>query len=102
MTWLAPIGFLGLIGIVLLIVIYIIKPNYEKKMVSSTYVWHLSLKYRKKRLPISRLNNILTFLCQFLILTICALLLAQPVIQHEKIGDENEKSLLSIPRHLCE
>ncbi len=94
MTWLAPIGFLGLIGIVLLIVIYIIKPNYEKKMVSSTYVWHLSLKYRKKRLPISRLNNILTFLCQFLILTICALLLAQPVLQHEKTGDENEKIII--------
>ncbi len=94
MTWLAPLGFLGLIGIVLLIVIYIIRPNYEKKMVSSTYVWKLSLKYRKRRLPISRLNNILTFLCQFLILTICGLLLAQPVIQHEKTGDENEKIII--------
>ena len=94
MTWLAPIGFLGLIGIILLIVIYIIKPNYEKKMVSSTYVWNLSLKYRKRRLPISRLNNILTFLCQFLILTICGLLLAQPVIQYEKTGDENERIII--------
>ena len=94
MTWLAPIGFLGLIGLILLIVIYIIKPNYEKKMVSSTHVWKLSLKYRKKRLPISRLNNVLTFLCQFLILTICGLLLAQPVIEHEKRGDENEKIII--------
>ena len=70
MTWLAPIGFLGLSGIIALIIIYIIKPNYQKKMVSSTFVWKLSLKYKKKRLPISRLNNVLIFLCQLLILTI--------------------------------
>lgn len=94
MSWLAPLGFLGLLGVVALIIIYIIKPNYQQKMISSTYVWRLSLKYRKKRLPINRLQNILLFLCQVLILTICALLLAQPVIMHEKIGDENEKVII--------
>ena len=94
MTWLAPLGFLGLIGIIALIVIYIIKPNYQKKMVSSTFVWKLSLKYRKKRLPVSRLNNILIFLCQLLILTICGLLLARPVIEQEKAGDENERIII--------
>lgn len=94
MTWLAPLGFLGLIGIIALIVIYLIRPNYEKKMVSSTFVWKLSLKYRKKRLPISRLNNFLIFLCQLLILTICGLLLAQPVIEREKTGDENERIII--------
>ena len=94
MTWLAPIGFLGLTGIIALIIIYVIKPNYQKKMVSSTFVWKLSLKYRKKRLPVSRLNNILIFLCQLLILIICGLLLARPVIQQEKAGDENEKIII--------
>ena len=94
MTWLAPIGFLGLSGIIALIIIYIIKPNYQKKMVSSTFVWKLSLKYRKKRLPVSQLNNILIFLCQILILTICGLLLARPVIEQAKAGDENEKIII--------
>ncbi len=94
MTWLAPLGFLGLISIIALIVIYLIRPNYEKKIVSSTFVWKLSLKYKKKRLPISRLNNFLIFLCQLLILTICGLLLAQPVIEHEKTGDENERIII--------
>ncbi|MBE6630910.1 MAG: VWA domain-containing protein [Ruminococcaceae bacterium] len=94
MTWLTPIGFLGLIGLVALIVIYIIKPNYQNKTISSTYVWRLSLKYRKKRIPLSRLNHILLFLCQCLILTICALLLAQPVIASQKPGDENEKVII--------
>ena len=94
MTWLAPIGFLGLTGIIALIIIYVIKPNYQKKMVSSTFVWKLSLKYRKKRLPVSRLNNILIFLCQLLILTICGLLLARPVIEQAKAGDENERIII--------
>lgn len=94
MTWLAPLGFLGLLGLIALIVIYIIKPNYQQKMISSTYVWKLSLKYKRKRLPLNRLNNILLFLCQFLILTICGLLLAQPVIATEKLGDENEVVLI--------
>lgn len=94
MTWLAPIGLLGLISLIILIIIYIIKPNYQMKLISSTYVWRLSLKYKKRRLPINKLNNILIFLCQVLILTICALLLAQPVIAHEKIGDESERIII--------
>ena len=94
MTWLAPLGFLGLIGIVALIVIYVIKPNYQKKMVSSTFVWKLSMKYRKKRLPVSQLNNVLIFLCQLIILTICGLLLARPVIEAAKAGDENERIII--------
>lgn len=94
MTWLTPLGFLGLIGLIVLIIIYIIKPNYQQKVISSTFVWRLSLKYRKKRLPINKLHNILLFLCQVLILTISALLLAQPVISSIQIGDENEKVII--------
>ena len=94
MSWLAPIGFLGLIGLIVLIIIYIIKPNYQNKVISSTFIWKLSLKFRKKRLPMNKLNNILLFLCQCLILTICALLLAKPVIPFEKLGNENEKIIV--------
>ncbi|MBE6633119.1 MAG: hypothetical protein E7620_02110 [Ruminococcaceae bacterium] len=94
MSWLAPLGFLGLLGVVALIVIYIIKPNYQNKMISSTFIWRLSLKYRKKRLPINRLNNFLLFLCQLLILTICGTLLAQPVLESELVGDENERVII--------
>ena len=78
MTLLTPLGLLGLISIIVLIIIYIIKPNYQQKMISSTFVWKLSLKYRKKRVPISKLRNILLIICQILILTACALILAQP------------------------
>ena len=78
MTLLSPWGLLGLLGIIALIIIYIIKPNYQQKFISTTYVWKLSLKYRKKRIPISKLRNFLIILCQILIITAGALILAQP------------------------
>ena len=78
MKLLAPLGLLGLIGIIILIIIYIIKPNFQQKNVSSTYIWKLSLKYKKKRIPINNLRNFLLILCQILILSLCAFLLAQP------------------------
>ena len=59
MNWLTPIGFLGLIGLLVLIIIYIIKPNYQNKRISSTYIWAKSLRYVKRSLPISRLENII-------------------------------------------
>ncbi len=84
MSFLLPLGLLGLLSIIALILIYIIKPNFQQKFVSSTYIWRLSLKYRRKNIPINRFRNILLFICQLLILTACALLLAWPVIQEER------------------
>ena len=78
MKLLTPLGLLGLLAIVVLIIIYIIRPNYQQKFISSTFVWKLSLKYRKKKIPTSKLRNFLIILCQILILTSCALILAQP------------------------
>ena len=67
MSWLTPIGFLGLIGLIILIIIYIIKPNYQNKVISSTFIWKLSLKYTRRKIPISKLRNILLLICQILI-----------------------------------
>ena len=78
MTLLAPLGLLGLIGIVILIIIYILKPNYQQKFISSTYIWKLSLKYKKKKIPTSKLRNLLLILCQVLFLATCAAILARP------------------------
>ena len=94
MTWLLPIGLLGLLGVVALILIYIIKPNYQQKRVSSTYVWRLSLKYKKRKLPVNRLQNIIQFICQFLVLTIAGLLIAQPVLSALESSDSNEKVII--------
>lgn len=78
MTLLLPLGLLGLAAIIALLVIYFIKPNYQQKFISSTFVWKLSLKYKKRRIPINKLRNLLLIICQVLILVACALILAQP------------------------
>lgn len=75
---LTPLGLLGLLSIIVLIIIYIIRPNYQQKFVSTTFMWKLSLKYRKKRIPVSKLRNLIIILCQILILVSLAAILAQP------------------------
>ena len=90
MTLLIPLGLLGLLSIAGLILIYIIKPNYQQKYISSTYVWALSLKLKKKRLPVSKLRNLLLILCQILFLVMCALALAQPAIITRAAVQERE------------
>lgn len=90
MSLLIPLGLLGLIGIAVLFLIYILKPNYQNKTVSSTYVWKLSIKYKKKRLPISKLRNILLIICQILVIVACAMILSGPAqILKERI-DQSE------------
>lgn len=93
MTLLTPLGLLGLLGVVALIVIYLIKPNYQQKFVSSTYVWKLSLRYRKKKLPVSKLRNWLLIICQILILLSLAALLTGPAM---KISNSNENEVVVI------
>lgn len=77
-TFLLPIGLVAFVSILALIIIYIIRANYQQKEISSSYVWALSLKMKKKRLPVSKLRNLLLILCQILFLTACVLAIAQP------------------------
>ena len=94
MSLLTPLGLLGLIGLIILIIIYIIKPNFQSKFVSSTFIWRLSLKYKKKKIPISKLRNILLFICQVLILSAAAFVLAQPFIDDGADAKETEVILI--------
>lgn len=81
MGLLTPLGLLGLIGIPILIVIYIIKPKYHEKKISSTFIWKLSLKYRKRKIPLQWLQRSLLFFIQVLVIGLTALLLARPLMQ---------------------
>ncbi len=94
MSLLTPLGLLGLVGLIVLIIIYIIKPNYQSKFISSTYIWKLSLKYRKKKIPISKLRNIILFICQVLILTAAAFVLARPFIDDGVEAKDGEVVLI--------
>lgn len=84
------LGLLALLSILVLIIIYIIKPNYQQKFISSTYVWKQSLRYRKKRIPINKLMNMLIILCQVLILAFCSFSIAEPIIRANEQEKYNE------------
>ncbi|MBO4572544.1 MAG: VWA domain-containing protein [Clostridia bacterium] len=89
MSLLAPLGLIALSSILALIIIYIIRPNYQQKFISTTFVWKLSLKYRKKKIPTSKLRNIILIICQILILTVCSFVLAHPAkIKKEQVDYE--------------
>ena len=94
MTLINKIGLLGLIGVVALIIIYVIRPNYQQKTISSTYVWKLSLKKKKKKVPVSTIRNLLLFLCQMLALTCLAMILMKPAIVLKTPAEEAETILI--------
>lgn len=84
-----PLGLLGLIAVAVLILIYIFKPKYQDKKFSSTYIWRLSLKYAKRKVPFQWLQNSLLFLIQLLILAIIAVSMAMPqVVLDSKDGEK--------------
>lgn len=86
MKLLLPLGLLGLLGILALILIYILRPNYQQKLISSTFIWRLSLKFRKRKIPFNRLRNILLVICQVAVICLAAMILSNPVqILREKI-----------------
>lgn len=74
-----PLGLLGLIGIPILIVIYIIKSKYTEQTVSSTYLWELSERFLKKRKRVSRLTGIISLILQILVVAAASILIAHPV-----------------------
>lgn len=79
MSFYFPLGLLGLIGIPILILIYIIKSKYTEQTIASTYLWELSEKFLKKKKPISKLTGIITLILQILAVLAATLLIAHPV-----------------------
>ena len=80
MTFLYPLGLLGLLGIPVLIIIYIIKSKYTEQTVSSTYLWKLSERFLKKKNPLSRLTGLISLILQILCVLAISLTVAHPVL----------------------
>lgn len=79
MKFVYPLGLLGLIGIPILIIIYIIKNKYTEQTISSTYIWQLSEKFLKNKKPISKLKGLISLILQCLAVLVISLLIAHPV-----------------------
>ncbi|MCH5158229.1 MAG: BatA and WFA domain-containing protein [Clostridiales bacterium] len=80
MRFLYPLGFLGLIGIPVLVLVYIIKNRYTEKIISSTYIWTMSERFLKRRVPISKIANIISLILQILAVIFISFAITQPVI----------------------
>ena len=79
MSFLYPLGLLGLIGIPILIIIYIIKTKYTEQTVASTYLWLLSERFLKRRNPFSKISGIISLLLQILAITLISFGIAHPM-----------------------
>lgn len=88
-----PLGFLLLLAIPILIIIYIIKNKYKEKVVSSDYIWDLSKKFLKKKNPLNSIANLLNLIIQCLCILFLSFSLADPVFNF-KNGAENEVYIL--------
>ena len=80
MRFLYPLGLLGLLGIPILIIIYIIKNKFTEQIVPSTYLWKLSEKFLPKKKPITLISGIISLILQIVAVIIISLLIAQPII----------------------
>ena len=80
MSFVYPLGLLGLIGIPILIAIYIIKNKYTEQTVASTYLWTLSERFLKRKNPVSPVAGIISLILQILAVTVISLAIAHPSI----------------------
>lgn len=96
LQWLVPLGFLGLIGIGFLLIIYIIRPKYVKRVLPSTFMWIRSQKFRRKKLPIDPFRDILIFLMQALMIAACTIIIASPYLVSEQTVKESNEQIIVI------
>lgn len=77
MSFTYPLGLLGLIGIPVLIILYIIKSHYVEQTVASVYLWQLSERFLKKKKRL-RFGGLLCLLLEILAVAAISLTIAGP------------------------
>ncbi len=81
-----PLGWLGLLAIPVIIIIYIIRSKYKPKTVSSTFIWRRSLKYVKRKIPINFIMSLLLIM-QILVALASTLAITRPLVKPPKSGE---------------
>ena len=79
MSFMYPLGLIGLIGVPILVLIYILRSKYNEQTVPSTYLWTLSEKFFKRRNPFSGITGIISLILQILTVIIISLAIARPI-----------------------
>lgn len=80
MSFLYPLGLLGLIGVPILILIYIIKNKYTEQTIASNYIWHYSERFLKRRKKLPKIAGLISLIMQLLAVVVISLSIAHPVL----------------------
>ena len=80
MSFQYPLGLLGLLGIPVLVIIYIIKSKFTEQTVAATYLWTLSERFLKKKRKDNKITGIISLILQLLAVVLISLTIAHPVI----------------------
>ena len=88
MSFLYPLGLLGLIGVPILILVYIIKSKYTEQTVASTYLWTLSERFLKRKRRPSPLAGLISLIIQILAVIVASLAIAHPSITVPNAANE--------------
>ena len=80
MSFKFPLGLLGLIGVPIVVIIYIIKNKHTEQIVPSTYLWTLSEKFLQKKKKVPLISGIISLILQIIGIITLSLTIAHPVI----------------------
>ena len=87
MSFLHPAGLWLLVGVPILIIIFLIRSHHEDRQVSSSYIWKISERFRKNRIPLQIFRRILLLILQILAVLLLTALAARPVITNRMNSD---------------
>lgn len=85
-------GLTGLVAIAALLILYLIKPRFKKKIVSGTVVWKRVLLHEKRRRV--TFDHALLFILQSLVIALFAVGLAQPRLYSQRALLEDAEYIL--------
>ena len=80
MSFIYPLGLIGLIGVPILIIIYIIKTKHTEQIIPSIYLWNLSEQFLKRKKQKKLVSGLVSLILQIIIVVSVSLLIAHPVI----------------------
>lgn len=80
MKFLYPLGLIGLVGVPILIIIYLIKNKYTEQTVPSTWLWELSEKFLKRKKKVNPIAGLISLILQIIAVTAISFAIAQPVV----------------------
>ncbi len=88
MAFTNPAGLWFMLGIPLLLLLFFLRPKFEEQNLSSTFLWRLSVKYRKKRMTVSRLRRLMILALQLLLILLLSLVLSGPRLMADGFGTD--------------